>query len=399
VSAERVLARLEELYAIGGGEGANRPALSAAEQAAHDLVAGWMREAGLEVEVDGAGNLVGRRPGGEPQLLEVWTGSHLDTVPSGGRFDGALGVVAAIEALERLGPARRTAAAVAFRDEEGWRFARGFFGSRARCGLLTAADLELRDAGGTTVAGALEALGLSPARALEHAPLPGFFVELHVEQGPTLANLDVPLGVVTDIVGMGGCEVVFDGTASHAGTTPLGARADALCAAAAFVLALREAAGAEAGAVATVGALSVEPNASNVVPGRARLSVDVRSRDRAAVDRLVTAVERIAAEAAGREGCRYSTDGHWQDDPVPMDSGVRAALADAAGASAAELPSGAGHDAGILARSGVPTGMLFVRSLAGGVSHSPLEHSDADDVALAVDVLAEVLGRLSSSRP
>jgi allantoate deiminase len=141
---ERVLARLEELYAIGGGEGANRPALSDAEQAAHELAAGWMRGAGLEVGVDGAGNLIGRRLGSEPGIPEIWTGSHLDTLPAGGRFDGALGVVAAIEALERLPTSARTVAAVAFRDEGGWRFGRGFFGSRSLCGLLAPADSRTR---------------------------------------------------------------------------------------------------------------------------------------------------------------------------------------------------------------------------------------------------------------
>jgi allantoate deiminase len=395
---ERVLARLEELYAIGGGEGANRPALSDAEQAAHELAAGWMRGAGFEVEVDGAGNLIGRRPGSEPGLPEIWTGSHLDTVPAGGRFDGALGVVAAIEALERLPPSCRTVAAVAFRDEEGWRFGRGFFGSRSLCGLLAPADLELRDAAGTSVAEALAALGFDPQGALRSGARPAFFVELHVEQGPTLDGLGAPLAVVTDIVGMGGCELVFEGAASHAGTTPLGARADALCTAAAFLLALRAAAAAEGDAVATVGALAVEPGASNVVPARARLSVDIRSRDAETLARLIAAVERLAADAAAWEGCTYAVEAPWQDAPVPLHPRVREALAGAAadaGEPLVALPSGAGHDAGILARAGIPSGMLFVRSRAGGVSHSPLEHSDTADIATAVHVLTGALARLA----
>src|SRR5262249_8626262 len=159
-----------------------------------------------------------------------------------------------------------------------------------------------------------------------------------IEQGPTLADRDLPLGVVTDIVGMSQCEIVFDGVASHAGTTPLGSRSDALCAAAAFVLAVRDAARAEDGAVATVGRLDVAPGASNVIPARVRLSVDVRSRAADAVERLVAAVERLAAAAAVHEGCSYSLSGRWQQAPVPMDARVRAALArDDAG----ELPSGA----------------------------------------------------------
>lgn len=395
---ERALARLQELYAIGGGPGANRPALSGGEQAAHELAAGWMRDAGCEVAVDGAGNLIGRRLGRDPQLPEVWTGSHLDTVPAGGRFDGALGVVAAIEALERLPPPGRTVAGVAFRDEEGWRFGHGFFGSRSLCGLLAPADLELRDAAGTSVAEALAALGLEPQASLRPGTRPGCFVEVHVEQGPTLDGLGVPVGVVTDIVGMGGSELVFEGVAAHAGTTPIAARADALCAAAAFVLALRAAAVAEGDAVATAGALAVEPGASNVVPSRTRVSVDVRSRDPETLARLVGTVERLAADAATKEGCSYSLEAAWHDAPVPLHPQVRDALATAAaevGTSTVELPSGAGHDAGILAGAGIPSGMLFVRSRAGGASHSPLEQSDSADIATAVRVLTGALARLA----
>ncbi|HEX6700971.1 MAG TPA: M20/M25/M40 family metallo-hydrolase, partial [Gaiellaceae bacterium] len=184
----RVLERLDELYAIGGGEGANRVGYTPAEQEAHDLAAGWMEAAGLEVEVDSAGNLLGRLRGEPP---EVWVGSHLDTVPNGGRFDGALGVVAGLEAIERIGPQRRGLAVVAFRDEE-----RGCFGSRAR--------REQRES------------------------LPGTYLEVHIEQGPVLAGFGVPLGVVTDIVGIVRGELVFEGSAGHAGTTPMAVRDDAL---------------------------------------------------------------------------------------------------------------------------------------------------------------------------
>ncbi len=278
-AAMRVFDRLEELYAIGGGRGANRPYGSAAEDAAHDLAAGWMEEAGLAVERDAAGNLLGRFPG---EGAELWAGSHLDSVPEGGRFDGALGVATAI-----VGYARR--------------------------------------------------------------------------------------------------EVVFGGAAGHAGTTPMDQRDDALVAAAEYVLRVRDAARAIPEAVATVGVIEAEPGGVNVVPGRVRLTVDARAPDLERLERLLT---ELGLELQPRT------------DPVALDAGLRSVLASEAariGAAALELPSGAGHDAGILAAAGVPSAMLFVRSLAGGVSHSPDEDSSAEDVALAVDVLAGALAVISAT--
>ena len=272
--SERVLRRLDELYAIDGGPGANRPGLSAAEQEAHDLVAGWMEKAGLAVSVDPAGNLFGRLPGVDASD-EVWAGSHLDSVPQGGRFDGALGVVAALEAVERLGPQDRTLAVVSFRDEEGWRFGHGCFGSRALCGALEAAELGTADEEGVTIAEAVRSLGFGPVPEggwLERPP--GAFVELHVEQGPVLAAQDVPLGIVTSIVGLARLRVAFEGQGGHAGTTPMAGRRDALAAAARFVLAVKSAAERHEPAVATIGQLAVEPNAANVIPARVELLVD-----------------------------------------------------------------------------------------------------------------------------
>jgi acetylornithine deacetylase/succinyl-diaminopimelate desuccinylase-like protein len=333
----RVLERLEQLYAIGGGAGANRPGYSAAEDEAHTLAAGWMREGGLDVEVDAAGNLIGRS--GDDS---VWMGSHLDSVPNGGKFDGALGVVAAIEVVERVGKG----AVVAFRDEE-----TGCGGSRA---------------------------------FVEAADLPSTFLELHIEQGPVLERAGAPLGLVTGITGMVRGERVFEGNAGHAGTVPMDVRRDALVAAAEYVLRVRDVAAAIDGGVATVGQLAVGPGAGNVIPSRVRLAVDARAPDR---DRL----DRLAAELDLRPTFRL--------EPVTMADEPRAALRAALEAHAlpiVELHSGAGHDAAILAGAGVPTAMLFVRSLNGGISHSPEELSSPDDVALAVDVLAGALERLAS---
>jgi acetylornithine deacetylase/succinyl-diaminopimelate desuccinylase-like protein len=362
----RVLERLEQLYTIGGGPGANRLGGSAEEDEAHAVVAGWMRAAGLEVSVDPARNLFGRLRGERPELPEVWTGSHLDTVPSGGRFDGALGVVGGLEAIEQAGRRERTLTVVAFRDEEGCS-GRGVFGSRALCGGL----------------GEGEAPDLDRAGWLE--PRPAAFIELHVEQGPRLAEAGVPLAVVTRIAAMARGEVVFEGRPGHAGTTPMAGREDAFVRAAEFALRLRDAAAAVDGAVATVGRVVVEPGASNVIPARVTVSADVRAPDRDRLEAVLAAVpDEIELHAI---------------DAVEMDERPRAALrAEVArrGVPVREMASGAGHDAGVLAAAGVPSAMLFVRSLNGGVSHSPDELSAEEDVAQAVVVLAGALRRLGS---
>ena len=335
----RILERLDELYAIGVGPGANRPHPSPAEDEAHELATSWLLAAGLEIEVDRHGNLLGRSMRG----ADVWVGSHLDSVPQGGRFDGSLGVVAAIEGVERVG----AGSVVVFRGEEV-----GCVGSRA-----------LVAAGG---------------------PLPKAFLELHVEQGPVLAAADAPLGVVTGIVGYVRGDIVVDGRAGHAGTTPMPGRDDALVEAAAEILRVRDAALGIDGTVATIGQVDVEPGGANVIPSRVRLSMDARAPDAKRLDALVAAI---------------GFEPSYRVEPARFTGSARQAFRDAIAAHklpVAELPSGAGHDAGILASAGVDAAMLFVRSLNGGVSHSPDELSADDDVLLGVDVLADALERLTS---
>ena len=346
----RLEERLDAIYVIGGGPtgagGANRVGYSPEEDEAHRLVGGWMQEAGLEVEVDSDGNLIGRLPGDEPGLPEVWSGSHLDSVPQGGRFDGPLGVLGALEAVERLGRRRRTLAVVAFRDEE-----RGCVGSRAFA---------------------------------VRGPLPGAFLELHHEQGPRLALLGAPLAVVTSIVGYVRSERVVEGRAGHAGTTPMDARDDALVRAAAEIIRIRDVAVSIPGAVATVGRIEAEPGGINVIPGRVKFSIDARAPDE---ERLARLMEGIGIESG-------TTVAPTAFAGAPLEA-LRSAI-EARGLRAAELASGAGHDAGVLARAGVPSAMLFVRAQNGGVSHSPDEHSTSEDVALAIDVLTDALDRLAS---
>jgi hydantoinase/carbamoylase family amidase len=311
------------------------------EDEAHDLAAEWMEEAGLRVEVDPDGNLLGRSGAHD----DLWVGSHLDSVPQGGRFDGPLGVVAGIGAVEEA----ECGSVVAFRGEEV-----GCIGSRAR---------------------------------VRGGDLPSAFLELHVEQGPVLAGAGASLGIVTGIVGYLRGELVFEGRAGHAGTTPMEGRKDALVAAAEAVLRIRDAAYAP-GAVATVGQVDVEPGGINVIPGRVRLSVDARAPDAETLDRLVAAI------GPGFEPSERT-------EPVAMSPACVDALReeiDARGLPVVELPSGAGHDAGILAAAGVASGMLFVRSLNGGVSHSPDELSSDEDVALGAEILTATLRRLASAR-
>jgi allantoate deiminase len=340
-AASRVLRRLEALFAIGAAEGANRPGLSPAEQQAHDLAAGWMAEAGLEVSADAAGNLIGRARGSAPGLPEVWTGSHLDTVPNGGRFDGALGVVAGLEAViaTRAGPHARTIAVIAFRDEEGWRFGQGYFGSRALCGQLDPGELDTRDASGTSIRQSLAALGLPPpvlpppGRGL--GPLPGVFVELHIEQGNTLAERGLAVGVVSEIVAMAGLTVRFSGERAHAGGTAMTERRDALVAAARFVLGAHSLARADARWRATVGELTVSNPASNVIPDQVTVGVDARARSDESLNRLLAQLREVAAGSARESGCTSEATLAWREPAVSMSPPVTAALAAAAGYPAA----------------------------------------------------------------
>jgi acetylornithine deacetylase/succinyl-diaminopimelate desuccinylase-like protein len=336
----RVMERLERLYAIGEGRGANRIGYSAEEDAAHDLARRWLEDAGLELEVDEAGNLLGHGPVSDTGTRRIWTGSHLDTVPEGGKFDGALGVVAAIEAVERVGHG----SVVVFRDEE-----RGCAGSRAR---------------------------------VASGELPDAFLELHIEQGQRLADAGAPLGVVSSIAGVMRGTVELDGHAGHAGTTPMEARDDALVKAAKEILRIEQTARSINGAVATVGRIAVEPDAANVIPSRVKLSVDARAPDAERLARLVAAI---------------GVEPTYEVEPAEMAPELREMLGgeiESRGLPVIELTSGAGHDAGILAAAGVSSAMLFVRSLNGGVSHSPDEFSSEEDVELAVDVLAATLARL-----
>jgi allantoate deiminase len=360
---------------------------------AGDLVASWMEEAGLGVRRDAVGNVAGRIGDGPPLVL----GSHLDTVPNAGRFDGPLGILAAIAVVERVTAAGAlppvSLEVVAFADEEGTRFGTAYLGSAAYTGAFERAWLDLVDGEGTTVAEAIRAAGGDPEQAVASAaPDIAGYVEIHIEQGPVLEREGLPVGIVSAIAGQTRVGISLTGEAGHAGTLPMDGRRDALAAAAEVVLAVERVGRREAGLVATVGALALSPNVGNVVPGEARMLLDVRHADDDIRRRASEAMSAEAARVAAVRGVDVGWELRYDTPAVELDQGLRRRFADAMRAHALpvrELVSGAGHDAVVLSRIG-PAAMLFVRC-AGGISHDPRESVTEEDVSVALDVLERVV--------
>jgi beta-ureidopropionase / N-carbamoyl-L-amino-acid hydrolase len=394
IDGDRMLADLEALSAIGrSGRGVHRPAYTEDDVRAREWLAGRLADAGLAPDIDGVGNVLGRCP--EPRA--VLAGSHVDSVPFGGRLDGGLGVVAALEAARSLGGGVDV---VAFADEEGT--FTGTLGSRAFCGELGADERgALVSADGRRFGEALAATGWAGRPDLRVDPARHVaYVELHIEQGPVLEGGPQRLGVVTGIVGIRRLRVTFTGRADHAGTTPTAHRADAGAAALRYGTAFLDLVAAAGGpdTVCNVGAIRFEPGAGNIVPALAELLVEYRdlSADRLAA--LDDAVADLAAPIAEAGGVGVEVAGIIHEDGLAMDAGVIAALergAELAGAPARRMPSGAGHDGMIVGRR-IPAGMLFAPSI-GGRSHSEAEDTDPRDLVLAATALAngvaELLGR------
>lgn len=395
-----VYASLAELARIGGGAdgGVTRVAWSPTLFDAYAWAGERMRTMGLEVEIDLAGNLIGRWPAGPRGSSAVLVGSHLDTVPSGGRFDGVLGVVAAIHAVallkeEGFEPARPLWI-VAFMDEEGTRFNAALFGSRALSGEDVTGLGERVDAAGESLREAMAAAGFDLDQVGDAHRLGdvGTYIELHVEQGPVLEAEGLEIGVVTSIVGLRGYRVRLTGEANHAGTTPMGLRRDAFVGAARIALELRDAARSRDAVTANVGKIVVEPGGANVVPGLADFTIDVRAGTPAGMVELEDVVREIVARVAAEEGLEPDLQQTFSLDPLELDpalvDAVERAAADA-GASSMRMPSGAGHDAMVVGRH-VPAAMLFIPSRR-GISHSPEEHSSPEHVELGMRVLAGFL--------
>ena len=396
--AAAVLARCDELAAFSEEPGrlTRRFATPALWQAG-ERVREWMEAAGMAVRRDAIGNLIGRLGDGDGRTLLV--GSHLDTVRDAGRYDGILGVLVAIASLERLRDQERSlpygVEVLAFADEEGVRYGTGYLGSSVVAGCFDSADLERRDSAGVPLAEAVRAFGGNPERLAgarrEPGDLIGYF-EVHIEQGPVLEAAGVPLGVVGAIAGQSRARIAFTGEAGHAGTVPMGLRRDALCAAAEFVSAVEAVARDHNGAVATVGELKVQDGASNVIPGRVVLSLDVRHSADSLRESVGTQLLERADAIAGARALVLEWDVVQETRAVDCSRELTELVAEAVAASGhpvVRLASGAGHDAVMLSTI-APIAMLFVRC-AGGVSHNPAESVTTEDVAAAIDVTTKFL--------
>jgi allantoate deiminase len=392
--AAEVLARCDEVALFSEEpDKITRTFLSEPMRGLHRRMTGWMQEAGLSVRLDTAGNLIGRYDGLRPDRPVLAIGSHLDTVPDAGKFDGVLGVLLGLAAVQALGGRRLPFSidVIAFSEEEGVRYRAPFLGSLAAAGQFDRQLLERTDAAGITMADAFRSFGLDPARIDEAAYPPGGllgYLEVHIEQGPVLEGLAAPAGVVEAIAGQSRLWAEVRGRAGHAGTMPMHGRLDALAASAELVLDIERLARSISGLRATVGAMAVEPGASNVIPGRARFSIDVRhARDPI----RETAVREILArgQALARErGVEFLVSQQEHHAAVPADPILSEWLGEAlasTGHSPHRLVSGAGHDAGVMAAV-APMAMLFLRSPE-GVSHHPDERVLPEDVAVGLEVL------------
>jgi hydantoinase/carbamoylase family amidase len=399
----RVVERIAELGKLGRYEGGiDRPLASPAERAARERFAAWARADGYALAQDAAGNTFARRAGTRADLKPILLGSHLDTVKTGGAYDGAYGVIGAMCALELL-DARGVATAhpveaVAWAGEEGSRFPLGCLGSSAFAGLVTVDHVRsLRDEDGVAYA---DALASPEGGALADVAPRGdsnvaAYLELHVEQGPILEEAGVQLGIVTAIAGQRRLRCTVEGVSGHAGTVPMAMRADALCAASELVIALDVAARAVGDAVATVGWMHVEPNGTNVVPGKVAFSLDIRSPDDAKLDAIEAAFEQAMQRARASRGVTVTLEAFERRKPTPMTPFMREAIARGIGTlgkPSLDVPSGAGHDAMSLGKI-VPTAMIFVPSI-GGRSHVAEERTGDDDLELGVEALAAAVAEV-----
>jgi beta-ureidopropionase / N-carbamoyl-L-amino-acid hydrolase len=397
-SAQRLEQRLQALGRFGTNPagGVSRVAFSKADLAGRDYVMSLMREAGLEVRLDAAGNIIGRRAGTDPALPVIMTGSHIDSVPQGGNFDGDVGVIGAIEVAELLREhgiaTRHPFEFVVFTDEEG-----GVVGSQAMAGRVDPEMLEVVSHSGLTVRDGIRTVGGDPARLTEARRAPGTlaaFVELHIEQGAVLDEAGLDIGVVEGIVGIRWWDVTVEGTANHAGTTPMNRRRDALLAASELALAVNRVASTMPGTqVATVGRIRAEPGAPNVIPGRVVMSLEIRDLAAEKMQAVFRAVETEARRIADAHKTPISfNEIDVAVTPALTDERLRTVIETAAGSlglSHRRLPSGAGHDAQDMAHV-APMAMVFVPSV-GGISHAPQEYTTPADVANGVDVLLRTL--------
>jgi len=398
VNGERIEKRIMGLAEFGMNRegGIDRVAFSEADIQGREYIISLMKEAGLEVRIDAAGNIIARRDGRDPALPPILTGSHTDTVPNGGKFDGALGVIAAIECAQVLEEngivTRHPLEVVVFTDEEG-----GLVGSRAMSGRMTPGALQVTSHSGKTVEEGIIALGGNPDKLAEAVRKEGeikAFIEIHIEQGSILSSRKIDVGVVEGIVGINWWTVDIEGFSNHAGTTPMDKRQDALLAAAHLILAVNRVVTSEPGRqVGTVGRIRCEPGAPNVIPGHVVMSVELRDLSGEKISSLIKEIKAEASAIAEKTGTKINFEGiDATAVPAPLDQRVQECLVQSAkelGLTFLVMPSGAGHDAQNMARI-APTGMIFVPS-AGGISHSPKEYTRTEDMTKGANVLLQAI--------
>jgi len=403
VNGERIMKHINGLAEFGKNPqgGASRVAYSDADKQGREYGLGLMRDAKLDVSIDAAGNLIGRRAGSASGLRPLLIGSHIDTVPEGGNYDGVVGSMGAIEVAQTLAEnnvtTRHPLEVVIFQNEEG-----GLIGSRAMDGELTERELDLVSRSGKTIREGIRFIGGDPAKLADVRRKKGdiaAYLELHIEQGATLDTEKIKIGVVEGIVGINWWDVTIEGFANHAGTTAMNNRQDALLAAAKFIEAVNRVVTSVPGRqVGTVGRINALPGAPNVIPGKVVLSLELRDLDAAKINMLYEKIRAEAQQIANASRTKFDFKEINVNIPAPTDVRIRGLISEAArelGLSTKMLPSGAGHDAQDMARLG-PVGMIFVPSV-GGISHSPREFSHPEDIANGANVLLHTLLKLDRS--
>ena len=401
--AEKVVARCKKLAAFSQDfDTTRRTFLSAPMRDCHREITSWLNAVGADVTVDAAGNLRGFYAASKANAPRLLLGSHLDTVPNAGAYDGVLGVVIAVAILEALEGRRFPFGIelVGFSEEEGVRFSTPFIGSRALVGALDDELLSHRDANGISIRMAIENFGLNPAEipraALSDVTLA--YLEFHIEQGPVLESLGRGLGVVEAIVGQTRMEFVFLGRTNHAGTTPMHLRHDAIAAAAEWIVAVEHTANSHPGLVATVGQIEANPGATNVIAGEVRTTLDLRHRSDDVRCRVADILVQLAEEIVERRGLSLRRRVRLSQKAVAMNPFLVDQIEEAirkTGCQPHRMVSGAGHDAMILAEK-VPAAMIFLRT-PGGISHNPAESVEMEDVAKALECGLYLLDQLASS--
>ena len=389
----------------GPGEGINRLAFTDADWAGRQYIIDRMIDAGLTVETDGFGNVIGYKLGKNPELPVVMVGSHTDSVPNGGNYDGVVGVLSAIEVIRSMiddgYEHDHTIAVVSFMCEESGRFGDATLGSKAMRGELRLQDLHrLVDKQGISLYEALKGRNLNPdeIKQVEYKRPVKSFTEIHIEQGKVLEHEAKPIGVVTGIAAPERFYVTIRGNADHSGATPMNLRHDALCGASKIILGIEEIAAMqeEPPVVGTVGIVEVTPGAMNVIPGVVKLGVDIRSISEVARNSVVTLIKEFIDVTAEKRGLSYTIEPVAQDHPVAMHPAMIREIEEVVTSLGVEymaLPSGAGHDAMHWADD-VPTGMIFIPCL-NGISHNPAEFAEMDDIVTGAEVLDKVLRKLS----